>query len=901
MAEQDKKQKYSFAELFRKQSDGVGYRIEIPMIQRDYAQGRISDKVTDLRNDFVSALSDYLKDDTETHELDFVYGSSEYIDKTTRKFIPLDGQQRLTTLFLLHWYLSQRAYGTEASNKFTQLIANGIAPHTTSNFAYRTRRSSTDFCNELIGLLHKPIDFNNLKTIRIIENGKEVKVPSVAKTIRNLSWYSPMWDNDPTIKSMLVMLEELHKTFNNIDHKQYLLRLLDEQKPAIGFTFMDLDEYKLTEDLYIKMNSRGKPLTSFENFKAKFEQRIGEVENDAVFSDKKEDIAKRFDEKLSPINSVKQYFSFNIDTKWTNFFWAYCLEELKSIKEEEREAALENKLDSKIANFIRVILTNALAITEKKSINKTILVEKNKSEVSFNQYQKENALTPFGINLLIDALDAVSNGNSKLKSVIPTSYFFNEDEVIEKTMNNDLEYVMRVRLHAYLIFLAAFGKNKPKELEAWMRFAYNLTHAPNLEAPITADNVYIHLSAFTKLMGEMVEKGISNIDDYLLTKTYSEDLGFQTSQEKEEIIKAHLREIRPTDEINWTMTIDKFENHAKDSYFSGQIEFLFDMAGIQQYFETNGNCCWDSQTNKRMYESFCKYGDIALEIFKGGYDARVYAADAILERAMIAMHPEYLDSTYNLLNSTQNGYNIRRDLSWKRLLHTDHSLKMSARLKELFDKVSVSDESTLTETLHSQLEKIIKDHQPYKAWQKVLVNSGSILGYSNYGFISCLYGQHILHAKKRMSWGDKEVFTIDLYTRKIEGQESKFPDMDICYQSAHISYCYPYIKATFKFGGFKHILKLEHNPENNDFGNYFLSVYVINSQNQITSGLEDALINIGFTPLENNSNVLLLHLDRSLSEDEILNKYREIFSSLNQKEDSQTIPMLFEENEQPAE
>ena len=68
MAEQDKKQKYSFAELFRKQTDGVGYRIEIPMIQRDYAQGRISDKVTDLRNDFVSALSDYLKDVTDTHD-----------------------------------------------------------------------------------------------------------------------------------------------------------------------------------------------------------------------------------------------------------------------------------------------------------------------------------------------------------------------------------------------------------------------------------------------------------------------------------------------------------------------------------------------------------------------------------------------------------------------------------------------------------------------------------------------------------------------------------------------------------------------------------------------------------------------------------------------------------------
>ena len=35
---------------------------------------------------------------------------------------------------------------------------------------------------------------------------------------------------------------------------------------------MDLKAYKLNDELYIKMNSRGKPLTKFENFKAKFEK-----------------------------------------------------------------------------------------------------------------------------------------------------------------------------------------------------------------------------------------------------------------------------------------------------------------------------------------------------------------------------------------------------------------------------------------------------------------------------------------------------------------------------------------------------------------------------------------------------------------------------------------------------
>ena len=38
------------------------------------------------------------------------------------------------------------------------------------------------------------------------------------------------------------------------------------------------------EDLYIKMNSRGKPLTPFENFKARFEQAIAWAGDKATFS-----------------------------------------------------------------------------------------------------------------------------------------------------------------------------------------------------------------------------------------------------------------------------------------------------------------------------------------------------------------------------------------------------------------------------------------------------------------------------------------------------------------------------------------------------------------------------------------------------------------------------------------
>src|SRR5258708_35631768 len=81
-------------------------QIEVPLIQRDYAQGRDGQK--DVRDEFLKALYGALSlppgDPNLPLNLDFVYGSMEGQDK--KSFLPLDGQQRLTTLFLLHWYLA---------------------------------------------------------------------------------------------------------------------------------------------------------------------------------------------------------------------------------------------------------------------------------------------------------------------------------------------------------------------------------------------------------------------------------------------------------------------------------------------------------------------------------------------------------------------------------------------------------------------------------------------------------------------------------------------------------------------------------------------------------------------------------------------------------------------------
>ena len=75
--------------------------IVIPKVQRDYAYGREDKKVADILDGILTKILEAIRDDT-SNILDFVYGGSFVRQHNiSAGFIPLDGQQRLTTLFLL--------------------------------------------------------------------------------------------------------------------------------------------------------------------------------------------------------------------------------------------------------------------------------------------------------------------------------------------------------------------------------------------------------------------------------------------------------------------------------------------------------------------------------------------------------------------------------------------------------------------------------------------------------------------------------------------------------------------------------------------------------------------------------------------------------------------------------
>lgn len=223
------------------------YHVVIPMVQRDYAQGRTTDDVTRVRNRFLDAIKSYLvksEDDNDVMKMDFIYGEKELVWSTTtanklEKIIvtPLDGQQRLTTLYLLHWYAAKKGV-VEASNyEFL------------NNFTYDIRPSSRDFCSHLLQYVPDwSLSFHD----QLVDQ----------------NWFMGEWLNDPTVIGMLVMLDSINDKFGNIAN---LWEILTGGKARIVFYFLPLSENGLSDELYIKMNSRGKKLTAFEHFKAEYE------------------------------------------------------------------------------------------------------------------------------------------------------------------------------------------------------------------------------------------------------------------------------------------------------------------------------------------------------------------------------------------------------------------------------------------------------------------------------------------------------------------------------------------------------------------------------------------------------------------------------------------------------
>lgn len=246
--------------------------IVIPKMQRDYAQGRSNE--AEVRGNFLQALYDAIGDDSGRRRcsLNFIYG--HFLESRERdgevSFVPYDGQQRLTTLYLLYWYASRRD------------AVEHVAADYLRGFRYDTRFSSTTFTtmflSDVTNLFLSEEEAKWLKRLNVQNavEGEMVPVGNVgdcgvfSSWLKNKNGFARCWQDDPTVRGMLTMLDAIHAKFHDVPHLWLRLCESDPTKLPIYFFFQQVARNSEAGSTFIKMNSRGKLLTEFECFKADF-------------------------------------------------------------------------------------------------------------------------------------------------------------------------------------------------------------------------------------------------------------------------------------------------------------------------------------------------------------------------------------------------------------------------------------------------------------------------------------------------------------------------------------------------------------------------------------------------------------------------------------------------------
>ncbi len=350
------------------------YKVEIPIIQRDYAQGRKYGNVPKIRDGFLNKLLEALQPNGELLELDFVYGyilegQSEVNQKQI--FIPLDGQQRLTTLFLLHWFI---AYKEKSLNEIADILLN---------FSYETRHSSRVFCEKII------TEKINIAEDETQKDDQEKKLKSLGEHIANQSWFFSGWNNDPTISSMLTMLDAIEAKVLN-QNTNILWDALWGENAKIVFHQLDMTKLNLPDELYIKMNSRGKPLTNFEYFKSQFSEII-------------------------PANK-KNDFNEKIDKDWYDLFW-YQLYEIEEQNGEEIKD-IAKFVDESFLRFFRY-LTNILIARNQLTTD----LETFPDEISFYKAVYSNANIIEALFVILESIKEID-----FKSYFKEFFYVSKDD-----------------------------------------------------------------------------------------------------------------------------------------------------------------------------------------------------------------------------------------------------------------------------------------------------------------------------------------------------------------------------------------------------------------------------------------------------------------------------------------
>ena len=487
-------------------------RILIPMLQREYVQGQSIKGERFIESIFLKLIQDH------SMQMDLVFhvqnisnmngdkeNKSEYIE-------PIDGQQRLTTLYLMHYYIYSR---------------EGVDYSFLANFSYATRESSTDFCSSLV------------REIEIGDGVRNGLKPS--EIIRNHPKYHVVYDYDYTVQSMIKMLDLIHERYqaDNSDNRIAYHNRLNK----IEFDVLDMGKYALGDEIYVIMNDRGKALTAYENLKSSLIEWMS------------------YGPKKSFCEKMVRNFSHKLDTVWTERIWKLVNQD------EEKTDLLMYRLICRY--FYELCVENEKKIKENRyEYIQDFFYEEDADKYYSKNFEKmldlviddqPSADYVWGnLETYLDCLTSIADNNTTEINMFGIANW-NDNSNQEKLISNclcNLSINDNERPLFYGLRLWINEPNKTHNIENWKRFVWNFCEGSDLSSKTTMIRVIKRLATY--------KGNIDDINTYLSTMNEDGDI---TKEEKYEIRKAKWIVKNPA-------MYDEIKTAEKHPFLHGAIDWL---------------------------------------------------------------------------------------------------------------------------------------------------------------------------------------------------------------------------------------------------------------------------------------------------------------------------------------
>ncbi len=224
----------------------------VPEIQRDYVWGENEE----VLRKFISDIKKYAKEcnackrvySEKNNNIGFLYSyKPPYQELEKGRYLDeflIDGQQRITTVFLL---LLSRAVAENRIRDFQNICRIREDGHAEC-FNYKVREISQNFLDNLLS--------------HVINTGKKTALDFISNDDRP-SWFLSDFEQDPTATAICKSLKIIRESFKDDDHL-YFDFLLEN----IHFWHFKTEITTQGEELYISMNSTGEQLSDNEKKKA---------------------------------------------------------------------------------------------------------------------------------------------------------------------------------------------------------------------------------------------------------------------------------------------------------------------------------------------------------------------------------------------------------------------------------------------------------------------------------------------------------------------------------------------------------------------------------------------------------------------------------------------------------